>query len=50
MSEYTLYIATVMLVAASIAVSKTTFDPPADHAVYPVAVIQPANNDSFYSE
>lgn len=50
MSEYTLYIATVLLVAASIAVSRTTFDAPPDPAAYPVAVVQPANDDRFYPE
>ncbi len=50
MSEYTLYLATVLLVLASIAVSKMTVDTPDETAVYPVAVIRPASNDKFYPE
>ena len=50
MSEYTLYIATVLLVSASIVFSKMTFDTPDENAAYPVAVIQHATKDSLYSE
>ncbi len=50
MSEYTLYIATVLLVSASIVFSKMTFETPHGNAAYPVAVIQHATGDHFYSE
>ena len=50
MSEYTLYIATVLLVLASIVFSKVNFDTPDENSAYPVAVIQHANEDRFFPE
>ena len=45
MSEYTLYIATVLLVAASILMSRLPIDTPDAEAADPVAAILPFSHD-----
>lgn len=50
MSEYTLYIVTVLLVAASVATSKMTVDTPDAPSAQSAAVIQQAGSDRPYAD
>lgn len=47
MSEYALYLATVLLVVISIVASRVTFDTP-DQRTFQHATIEHASSDGFY--